>query len=229
MSVFLHHFVISRETAKDLLRTFRATRAGALVGRVLLFFSMFLFTTASGFMNTSFTPFLADYGVTDNEVFAISLVNIIIQTMAYRWMGGLIRRFGGVRIGPNSVLLRTFLYMLFAAAALLTRGYVLFLLSTAVFAVVGVAYALWNSSTSVTLLANLGSGRQGNLLGQYAALGALGTVAGSVFTGYVSFYDGYSTTFTVAAVIMLASFFVLEAALKALGYGQKRTDPTDTS
>ena len=219
MSVFLHHFVISRETAKDVLRTFRATRAGALVGRVLLFLSMFLFTTASGFMNTSFTPFLADYGVTDNEVFAISLVNIIIQTMAYRWMGGLIKRFGGVRIGPNAVLLRTFLYMIFACRRSLAHGYLLFILSTVVFAGVGIAYALWNSSTSVTLLSNLGQGRQGNLLGEYAALGALGTVAGSLFTGYVSFYDGYSTTFTVAAaVIMLGSFFVLEAALKSLGY-----------
>lgn len=227
-SVFLHEVAISATAVKDLVKLARAARAGAITGRVLLFFSMFLFTTASGFLNTSFTPFLADYGVTDNQVFAISLTNIVIQTIAYRRMGGLIKRFGGVRIGPNSVLLRTFLYMLFAGAALATHGTALFAVSTVVYAMTGVAYALWNSSTSVTLLANLGRGRQGNLLGQYAALGALGTVAGSLFTGYISYYAGYSTTFTVAAMIMLGSFFVLEAALKALGYS-RRADPTDTS
>lgn len=218
---FVHYFVVPRGVVKDALRLVRAARAGAITGRVLLFFSTFLFTTSSAFLNTSFIPFLADSAVTDNEVFLISLINIAVQTMAYRWMGGLIRRFGGARIGPNSVIVRTFLYMVFAGAALVSRGTLLFLLSSLVYALVGVAYALWNSSTSVTLLSNLGQGRQGNLLGGYAALGALGTVAGSLFTGYISYYDGYSTTFTVAAAIMLGSFFVLEAALKALGYTQK--------
>ncbi|MDG6925208.1 MAG: MFS transporter [Nitrososphaerota archaeon] len=224
---FVHHFVVSRGMAKDALRVLRATRAGAITGRVLLFFSTFLFTTSSAFLNTSFSPFLVDSAVTDNEVFAISLVNIIIQTMAYRWMGSFIKRLGGVRIGPNSVLLRTFLYMVFAGAALVSRGTLLFLIASVVYAATGVAYALWNSSTSVTLLSNLGPGRQGNLLGGYAALGALGTVAGSLFTGYISYYDGYSTTFTVAAAIMLGSFFVLEAALKALGYTQRQA-PTES-
>jgi len=221
MSFFVHHFVISRGMAKDALRLARATRAGAITGRLLLFLSTFLFTTSSAFLNTAFTPFLVDSGVVDNEVFAISLINIIIQTAVYRWMGGLIKRFGGMRVGPNAVLLRTFLYMIFAAAALVSHGTVLFLLASVVYGLTGVAYALWNSSTSVTLLSNLGESRQGNLLGGYAALGALGTVAGSLFTGYISYYQGYSTTFTVAAAIMLCSFFVLEAALKTLGYTKK--------
>ena len=218
---FVHHLVVSRVMVKDVLRIARAAKAGAITGRVLLFFSTFLFTTSSAFLNTSFAPFLVDSGVVDSEVFAISLVNIVIQTMVYRWMGGIIKRFGGVKVGPNSVLLRTLLYMVIAGAALVSHGTLLFLLSTIVYAGVGVAYALWNSSTSVTLLSNLGHGRQGNILGSYAALGALGTVAGSLFTGYIAFYLGYSTTFTVAAAIMLVSFFVLEAALKNLGYTSK--------
>jgi predicted MFS family arabinose efflux permease len=63
-------------------------------------------------------------------------------------------------------------------------------------------------------------------LGGYAALGALGTVTGSLFTGYISYYQGYSTTFTVAAAIMLFSFFVLEAALKSMGYVNRQASPT---
>ena len=224
VTFFAHHLVVSRVMVKDVLRVARATRAGAITGRVLLFFSTFLFTTSSAFLNTSFTPFLVASGVVDNEVFAISLINIIIQTFVYRWMGGFVKRFGGAKVGPYSVLLRTLLYMVFAGAALESHGTLLFILSSVVYAVTGVAFALWNSSTSVTLLSNLGHGRQGNLLGSYAALGALGTVAGSLFTGYISLYLGYSTTFTIAAAIMLGSFFVLEAALKNLGYTKRTTE-----
>ena len=158
----------------------------------------------------------------DNEVFAISLINVVVQTAVYRWMGRLISRFGGIRVGPYAVLLRTLVYMVFAVAALTLRGTAMFVIASIFYALIGIAYALWNSSTSVTLLSNLGAGRQGNVLGGYAALGALGTVIGSLFTGYISYYQGYSTTFTVAAAVMLLSFFVLEAALKSMGYASRQ-------
>jgi MFS family permease len=225
MTFFANHLVVSRVMVKDAVRLFQATRAGAITGRVLLFFSAFLFTTSSAFLNTSFSPFLVSSGVTDSEVFAISLFNIIVQTIVYRWMSGFIKRFGGVRVGPYAVLGRTFIYMVFAASALELHGLALFVLSSILYSLIGVAFALWNSSTSVTLLSSLGSARQGNVLGGYAALGALGTVAGSLFTGYTSFYEGYSTTFTIAAGLMLFSFFVLEAALKSMGYQEKEVGP----
>jgi len=144
----------------------------------------------------------------------------------YRWMGGLVGRLGGANAGPNAALLRVLLYIVMAVAALGLRGTGLFFLASVVWALVGVAFTLWNSSTSLALFSNLGSGRQGNILGGFAALGALGTVAGSLFTGYVSYSYGYSSTFTVAAAIMLASFFVLEAALRSLGYsGREESGP----
>lgn len=215
---FAHYLVISRAMAKDVVRLIRATRAGAITGRVLLFFSTFLFWTSTGFLNTSFTPFLVASGVTDSEVFAIYLFNILVQMGMYRGMGGLVSRLGGARVGPNALLLRILLYIVLAVAALGLRSTDLFILTSIMFALVGVAYTLWNSSTSVILFSNLGQGRQGNLLGGYAALNAIGTVAGSLFTGYISFYEGYSTTFMVAAALMLCAFFVLEAALRNLGY-----------
>ena len=66
--------VISPPSPSDVVRLLRATRAGAMTGRALLFLSTFIFTMASGLLNTSFTPFLVDSGVVDNEVFAVSLV-----------------------------------------------------------------------------------------------------------------------------------------------------------
>ena len=75
----------------------------------------------------------------------------------------------------------------------------------------GTRQPLWCSSPT-------SAEKQGNLLGGYAALSALGTVLGSLFTGYISLDLGYSTTFSMAAALMLVAFFVLEASLKSLGY-----------
>jgi MFS family permease len=218
MTVAVGNLFLSPPSLKDIRRTIRATRAGAMTGRVLLFLSTFLFTTSSALLNTSFTPFLSESGVVDNEIFAVSLVNTVLQTGAYKYVGEIIERYGGMRLGSYAVLVRASLYMVFAASALAFRGTPLFLVSCLFYGLIGVVYAIWNSATSVTLMSNLGQARQGNLLGGYAALGSLGTVVGSLFTGYISYYSGYSTTFTTAAAVMLVSFFVLEASLKSFGY-----------
>jgi predicted MFS family arabinose efflux permease len=219
ITTVFQHLVIDPPSPKDVLKTLRAIRAGSMTGRALLFLSTFFFTTASGLLNTAFTPFLVSAGVTDNEVFALSLVNVLVQTLAYRVVGRIVGRFGGVRIGSYALVGRTALYMGFAGVALVFVGFDLFVITTTLFALVGVAYALWNSSTSVVLFSSLGEKtKQGNILGGYAALTALGSVAGSLVTGYISFYQGYSTTFSIAAALMLVSFFILEASLKSLGY-----------
>ena len=222
MTFVLGHMVLSPPSLKGVRRALRATRAGAATGRVLLFLSTFLFTTSSALLNTSFTPFLSESGVVYNEIFAVSLVNTVLQTGAYRYVGEIIERYGGMRLGSYAVLLRAALYMVFAASALAFRGTPLFFVASIFYGLIGVVYAFWNSATSVTLMSNLGQARQGNLLGGYAALGSLGTVTGSLFTGYISYYQGYSTTFATAAAVMLVSFFVLEASLKSFGYTDKQ-------
>ncbi|MGA2664331.1 MAG: MFS transporter [Nitrososphaerales archaeon] len=214
--------VLSPPSRRDVAGSIRALRSGAMTGRALLFLSTFLFTTSSALLNTSFTPFLSESGVVDNEVFAVSLINTIVQTGVYRWVGDFINRFGGVRLGSYALLVRAGLYMVFAVSALAFRGTPLFLVSAVFYAMIGVVYAVWNSSTSVMLMADLGPEKQGNVLGGYAALGALGTVTGSLFTGYISFYQGYSTTFATAAAVMLVAFFALEASLKSLGHTGRR-------
>jgi MFS family permease len=220
MTSALQSFVLVPPSPKEIVRALRASRAGALSGRALLFISTFFFTAASALMNTSFTPFLFEYGVTDSQVFALSLVNVITQTVAYRGVGGLIQRFGGSKAGSYSIITRACFYMMIAFSALAFRGNSLFVVGTVLFGIIGFGYAIWNSSTSVMLFSNIGQARQGNLLGGYAALSNFGTVVGALFTGYISYYYGYATTFATAAAVLLVSFFLLEASLRRLGYSK---------
>ncbi|MBI3022850.1 MAG: hypothetical protein HYY68_03875, partial [Thaumarchaeota archaeon] len=196
---------------------------GAIEGRTLLFVSTFIFMIGSALLNTSYTPFLAMNGVLDNQVFALQLVNSVIQTGVYRWMGIFTSRFGEIRVGSYAVVVRSVVYALIAASAVLFQGFPLFLFSTVMFALIGVVFALWNASTSGLLLNSLGPARQGGMLGGYSALSSLGLVVGSFFSGYASFYLGYVATFIVAAVLLIVAFFVLEAAFRGLGVVPGRT------
>jgi MFS family permease len=174
-------------------------------------------------MNTSFTPYLVNYGVLDNEVFAIVLINTVIQTGAYRWIRIFAGRLGEIKMGSYAIVGRTGLYVLTAMSVLLLRDTPLFIFAVLMYAGIGIVFALWNSSTSVILFSTLGPDRQGGLLGAYSALSSFGLVIGSLFSGYLSSYFGYSLTFIMAAFVMLSSFFVLEASMKGLGLEKKET------
>lgn len=214
---------VSPPSPREVVRIIRAARAGAIQGRALLFVSTFIFMIGSALLNTSYTPFLALNGVLDNEVFALQLVNSIIQTAVYRWMGIFTSRFGEVRVGSYAVAVRTAVYVLIAMSAVLFRGFPLFVFNTLMFALIGVVYALWNASTSGLLLNSLGPVRQGGMLGGYSALSSFGLVVGSFLSGYASFYLGYAATFVIAAILLLISFFVLEACFRGLGVVSRRT------
>ncbi len=218
MASAVQQLVLAPPSPGEVLRALRATRGGAMTGRALLFISTFFFTVASALLNTAFTPFLSEFGVTDSQVFALSLVNVTTQTLAYRGVGGLIQRFGGVKAGSYSIIVRATFYILMAFTALAFRGFGLFVVGTLLFIVIGISYTIWNASTSVMLFSSMGQDRQGKVLGGYAALSNLGTVVGAFLTGYISYYDGYATTFAIAAAVLLVSFFVLEASLRRFGY-----------
>ncbi len=215
--------VLSPPSPRDFVRLLRATRAGVMQGRALLFISTFLFMVGSALMNTSFTPYLVTFGVLNNEVFAVVLVNTIIQTGAYRSIQFFATKLGEIKMGSYAIVARTGIYLLTAISVLILRNSALFVFATIAYACIGIIFALWNSSTSVILFSNLGPEKQGGLLGAYSAFSSIGLVIGSLFSGYLSSYFGYSLTFTLAALVMLSSFFVLEASLKSLGIERNET------
>ncbi len=92
-----------------------------------------------------------------------------------------------------------------------------------VYTVVGITFALWNASTSVVLFSNLGPENQGGLMGVYSALSSFGLVLGAFASGYLSLYYGYSLTFAAAGLLMISSFFVLEASLRHMTVPEGKT------
>jgi predicted MFS family arabinose efflux permease len=65
-----------------------------------------------------------------------------------------------------------------------------------------IAYAAYFAASNVMVFDTLGADKQGSMLGVYSALVGLATMVGSLVSGFISYYAGYSTTFVVAGIFL---------------------------
>jgi MFS family permease len=205
---------ITLQTPKRMLRLLRSPGDQ---GRKLLFLSSFVYMTANSLQGTPFTPFLLAYRVGDNEAFAVSLASVVLQTFAYRWMGRIAGALGIGRVLVASIVSRAVLFFVTCLFALFLSGFNLFAIALLWNAFNGFAWASWNSTVNVVFFSSMGPERRGGVLGGFSALNNFGAVIGALFSGYISFYVGYTTNFAVSGVLMLVSFFILRSAMKEVG------------
>jgi len=208
-------------SVREFRRLYRSMIAGAAKGRTLLFYSSFFYMLSYALMVTSYVPFLSASGVIDSAIFAVTLGSVILQIIAYRSLTLFTRRIGEARTAVYSVVLAGMSMFLIGVSAQFLQNLVL-AMNLLLYSVFGFAFALWNSSTSVTLFSTLGGEKQAGMLGAYTALSGLGLVIGSAISGPVSFYLGYPINFTVSSLLMVLALLILEGAFKALGPREDR-------
>lgn len=180
----------------------------------LLYLSFFLFFTAANLFFTSYTPFLKSRQMDDSGVFIIFSILFILQAAIYPITGRACGRFGEARVALSALWLRTVGFLAgVAAVVLMLRNSALLIASVASIAMVGTAFAFYNTSSSVLLFRSLAAGKQGELLGVYSALSGIAAFVGAIVSGYLSFHFGYGATFVVAALLLLGCALTLRSAL----------------
>ncbi len=204
----------------ELTRTYRMMIGGVSKGRTLLFFSTFFYMFSNALISTTYIPFLSSLGVSNSAVYAITLANVVLQILAYRLLTFLTRRVGHERTAIYSIIITGTSIFIIGGSALLLQGFSIFLANIVLFSLMGFGFALWNSATSVVLFTTLGTDRQAGLLGAYSALSGFGVVIGSVLSGFISFYFGYTIDFVLSSALTVFSLLVIEGAFKALGHKQ---------
>lgn len=185
----------------DFRRVFRSGKFGLTREPALIYLSIGAFYFASGLFNTSLVPSLFTARTSNSEVFGVSLVGMIVQTIAFNYLGKRIRESGIRRTAVQGLLLRAFSYGGFAIAVLYLAG--LRYLGAALFFYplgAGVAYAYYYAASSVMVFNTLGRANQGSALGVYSAVVGIATMVGSFLSGLISFYVGYYATFIAAAL-----------------------------
>ena len=181
----------------------------------LLYLSFFLFFTAGNLYFTSYTPFLKSRQMADSGVFVIFSTLFILQAAIYPITGRACRRFGEDRVALSALWLRTAGFLAgIVAVVLVLRNSDLLLASAGSIAMIGTAFAFYNTSSSVLLFRSLTMGKQGELLGIYSALTGIAAFGGAIVSGYLSFNFGYGATFMSATILLVGCVLTLRSAVR---------------
>jgi MFS family permease len=187
----------------DFRRVFKGLKYELTRDPTVVYLSVFVFYMASGVFNTSLIPSLYTAKVSNSEVFLVSLVGMIIQTIAFNSLGHHLQNRGLRETAVQGLVLRAISYVAIGVAAFFLTGFG-YLGANLIFYPLGagIAYAAYYAASNVMVFNTLGSANQGSTLGVYSALVGFATMLGSFISGFISFYLGFHVAFIFAGACL---------------------------
>jgi MFS family permease len=205
-------FFLRIPSLMDFRRFFQGGRSPLTREPVLLYSSIAAFYFASGIFNTSLVPSLYQANVTKSEVFLVSLIGMVVQTISFRYYGKRMNQQNLRQSAFGGLVLRSVGYLAIGVSAFFFTGLPFFAYTTLFYTLAaGLAYAVYYAASTVMVFNTLGRSGQGSALGIYSALVGFATMIGSFISGFISFYTGFYLTFLIAGV-----FTVIGAAFTYL-------------
>ena len=203
-------FFIGLPSASDFKRTFRGLRSSLTSYVPLFYISTILFYVSAGLFNTSFVPAMHLFGMPDQEVFAVILAGMVVQTVAFQAAGRFVDSGSLVVSSVQGLLLRGWSYLAIGVAAFLLSGPYFAVSALILYPIAGgVAFAIYYTSSNTMMFNTVQGKTAGSALGVYSAVVGLAAMAGSLVSGFISVYVGYYTTFVLAGLILFAAMVVV--------------------
>jgi MFS family permease len=214
-------FFLGVPSRADFTRTFRGLRSGLTSYVPLFYISTILFYLSSGLFNTSFVPSMHFFSMPDQEVFAVILAGMVIQTLTFQKAGNYIASRSLISTSVQGLLLRGWSYFAFGVAALLLPNSAFLIPALILYPIAGgIAYAVYYTSSNTMMFNTVQGRRAGAALGVYSAVVGLATMAGSLASGFISVYSGYYTTFILSGVLLFATVMVVARLPKSSSQGE---------
>lgn len=207
---YLPYLFLKSPSFTDFKRIFRNLPHELIRNTPLLYLSTFAFFLSAGIFNTSLVPALDAKGLSSLIIFAVIMLGMIIQIIAFRYAGSYTEHKSPLKSATSGLLLRAVSYgMLGVSAYFLTDAW--FLLFILIFypLAAGIAYSIYYTASNTLVFNSLSPKRNGSHLGVYSALAGGATMIGSFLSGFLSFYGGFYVTFIIAAVCLMASAWLL--------------------
>jgi MFS family permease len=173
--------------------------------------SSFLFSLSLNVFYTSYTPYLKANHLTDWEVFLTSLYVNGMNGVASRLVLGRLKGSVTPLIASGALAVRAIGMLLAAVLAIFVVGPATLYTTLLTYTLLGLAYTIISVNLNSLFYKALPAGRQGGLLGVYSASNGAALFLGSLASGYVSYYLGYSFTFFVGGILVFLSAAVLQA------------------
>jgi MFS family permease len=188
----------------------------------LLYFSIFAFYLASGIFNTSIVPSLQANHISSLLIFLVSTIAMLVQIISFEYAGPYSEK-SPVKAAVWGLLLRAAGYGLLGVSVYLLSG-IRFLAPVLILypLAAGLAYSIYYTASNMMVFNTLADRNQGSSLGVFSALVGIATMAGSLISGFTSFYLGFYTTFIVAAICLACSAWLISI----LVHHQPPAEPT---
>ena len=203
-------FFVTIPSAADFRRAFRGIRSTLTRSVPLFYISTILFYFSSGLFNTSFVPAMHLFSMPDQEVFAVILAGMVVQTVAFHYAGKFVGSRSLILTSIQGLMLRGWAYVGIGIAAIFLAGPVFALPALILYPVAGgVAFAVYYTSSNTMMFTTVQSKSAGAALGVYSAVVGVASMVGSFASGFISVYDGYNTTFILSGVLLFAAVWVV--------------------
>ncbi|MCL5427817.1 MAG: MFS transporter [Candidatus Marsarchaeota archaeon] len=200
----LPNLLTSQKLIEDLHKVFDIRHRNLYV----LLLAIAMLNGAMNLFNTSYIPYLESFGLSYGSIFGINIVNTIAQLSVYVALAYLVlRKMNLHRYYGVSVIARGFSYI-FMSLPLLAAVGAFFYINLAGYAIAGIAYAMWNITSSVLLFDHIRGRNAGYNIGIWLAVLGFSAVAGSLASGIISHEIGYAYTFISASAITFISLMV---------------------
>lgn len=184
----------------DFRSVFKGLRYELTRDPTVIYFSVFAFYFASGVFNTSLVPSLYSANISKSQVFLVSLVGMMIQTIAFNTLGHRLENRGLRETAVQGLVVRALSYVAIGSAVFFLTGFGYLGIALVFYPLgAGIAYAAYYAASNVMVFNTLGRGNQGSALGVYSALVGFATMLGSFLSGFTSYFLGYPVTFIIAA------------------------------
>ncbi len=193
----------------DFRRLFKGVRNELTSYVPLLYLSIILFYLGSGVFNTSFVPALSSHSLTDSQIYAISVVALTAQIIAFRYAGRYIERRTLGRVAVQTLILRGGSYAFMGIASALIPG-VLFGIPVLVMYPLssGIAYGVYYTASNTMIFNSIHGNNHGSSLGVYSAVVGISTTAGSFMSAFTSHYLGFDFTFVIGGGMLIVAAVV---------------------
>lgn len=104
-------FFVVIPTLSDFERVFRGLRSTLTSGVPLFYISTIMFYVSSGLFNTSFVPTMHLFSMPEWEVFGVILAGMVVQTLAFQFIGDFVVSRGLMATSIQGLLLRGWSYL----------------------------------------------------------------------------------------------------------------------
>lgn len=183
----------------------------------LFFGGISLYYLSGNLLFTPYTPFLKQNGIADSQVFLAYTVLHLSKVVFLPFNHKIISKNGGVeKMAKWSYIPRAsgILMILIASLFLIGNPTFILLITFSAFVAVDIAYSIWDTSTTSSLLRVMPRTKEGSLYGINSTIIGAGNLIGSISAGVVSASFGYGTTFALSVIVILASLILVSKSYR---------------